>query len=232
MKKLYLFVFLTLINIGLFAKPSCSSLDKNTIPETSQQVVIVEGDKTRLPEASLTLCERKKNNWKQILPVFKAVVGKNGIAKKDAKTEGDMMTPSGIFSLGEAFGFYPVGKANLPNLKLDYRYIVDMKDINEKFVDKYIDDVSHPDYNRWVVGTTDALSFEEMRRSNNLYEFGEVINYNMNPIVKGKGSAVFIHIWRGPDKGTAGCVALNKADLLKLLMQLDKSKQPLINILP
>jgi L,D-peptidoglycan transpeptidase YkuD (ErfK/YbiS/YcfS/YnhG family) len=45
----------------------------------------------------------------------------------------------------------------------------------------------------------------------------------MDPIIKGKGSAIFIHIAKKQFKPTAGCVALNKADLLSLLATIEKN---------
>lgn len=41
-----------------------------------------------------------------------------------------------------------------------------------------------------------------------------------------------MHIWSGPDGSTAGCVALDEANLITVLQWLDKSKQPHIKILP
>jgi L,D-peptidoglycan transpeptidase YkuD (ErfK/YbiS/YcfS/YnhG family) len=49
----------------------------------------------------------------------------------------------------------------------------------------------------------------------------------MNPIVKGKGSAIFLHVWK--DRGsTVGCVAMPEEIVLKILAWLDPAKKPLI----
>jgi L,D-peptidoglycan transpeptidase YkuD (ErfK/YbiS/YcfS/YnhG family) len=48
----------------------------------------------------------------------------------------------------------------------------------------------------------------------------------------GKGSAIFLHIWSGPDGSTAGCVALDEANLLTILQWLDKAKQPRMLVVP
>jgi L,D-peptidoglycan transpeptidase YkuD (ErfK/YbiS/YcfS/YnhG family) len=50
-----------------------------------------------------------------------------------------------------------------------------------------------------------------------------VLNYNTNPVVKNKGSAIFIHIAKNNYKPTAGCVALKKGDLIKLLQTIKKN---------
>ena len=60
-------------------------------------------------------------------------------------------------------------------------------------------------------------SFEEMRRTDSLYEVGIVIGHNRSPVVKGCGSAIFFHIWRGRGIPTSGCVAMAREDLLRIL---------------
>jgi len=95
--------------------------------------------------------------------------------------------------------------------------------------DLWVDDPASPDYNRWVVrGETAALSFERLRRDDDLYQYGIVIAYNTDPVVAGRGSAIFLHLWAGPDSPTAGCVAVTKADLLKILSWLDPAANPMI----
>jgi L,D-peptidoglycan transpeptidase YkuD (ErfK/YbiS/YcfS/YnhG family) len=45
----------------------------------------------------------------------------------------------------------------------------------------------------------------------------------MNPVTKNKGSAIFIHVAKNNYKPTAGCVALKKNDLIKLLQTIKKN---------
>ena len=47
----------------------------------------------------------------------------------------------------------------------------------------------------------------------------------MNPIIKNKGSAIFIHVAKKNYKITEGCVALKKIHLLKILKSLKKSSK-------
>ena len=44
-----------------------------------------------------------------------------------------------------------------------------------------------------------------------------VLNYNMNPVIKNKGSAIFIHVAKNNFKKTEGCVAIRKLELLKIV---------------
>jgi L,D-peptidoglycan transpeptidase YkuD (ErfK/YbiS/YcfS/YnhG family) len=208
----------------------CSNLDQDqSIPADTSQVILVSTECSHDVQADLNLCEKKNNTWISIKQ-FPAVVGKNGIAAKDVKIEGDMMTPSGVYPIGTAFGYHPLAKSQIPGLKMDYRYISPTKDINHKSIDKFVDDVASFEYNSWVVGSTTANSFEEMRRQDDLYEYGLVLNYNM-PATPGKGSSIFMHIWRSAEKGTAGCVALAKPNLIQIMRWLDKDKKPMIKVI-
>ncbi|MFN8769878.1 MAG: L,D-transpeptidase [Neisseriaceae bacterium] len=210
---------------------NCTNLIASSIQATTKQVILVQSNVVHDANATIIVCEKNLNGWQQKFPTIPSVVGLNGIAQPNMKKEGDQMTPSGIFFLGEAFSYLPHIESIIPQFKMDYRYISDTKDIDGKYFDKFIDDPSNNAYNSWIVGSTNAKSYEEMRK-NTQYEFGIVINYNMNPVVKGKGSAIFMHIWKGPRVATHGCVALDKTNLIKILAWLDKTKQPQILIIP
>jgi L,D-peptidoglycan transpeptidase YkuD (ErfK/YbiS/YcfS/YnhG family) len=60
--------------------------------------------------------------------------------------------------------------------------------------DKWIDDPNSDQYNTYVKGATDAKSYENLLLKNDAYKHCMVIEYNTNPIVKGKGSAIFFHL--------------------------------------
>ena len=94
--------------------------------------------------------------------------------------------------------------------------------------DVWVDDPDSADYNRWTKrARTAASSFEEMKRNDDLYRYGIVFAYNRNPIVKGLGSAIFLHPWRACDTPTSGCVALAEKDMVSILAWLDPSRTPL-----
>lgn len=95
--------------------------------------------------------------------------------------------------------------------------------------DIWIDDVNSDDYNRWIKkGTTQAKSYEKMRRDDNLYKYGIVIEYNTNPVVKGYGSAIFFHVWGGENITTEGCVAVSEENIIKIIEWLNPQAEPLI----
>jgi L,D-peptidoglycan transpeptidase YkuD (ErfK/YbiS/YcfS/YnhG family) len=56
-----------------------------------------------------------------------------------------------------------------------------------------------------------------MKRPDHLYKYGIVIQYNSDPVVKGKGSAIFIHVQRKPKSPTAGCIAIEEHDIKNLI---------------
>jgi L,D-peptidoglycan transpeptidase YkuD (ErfK/YbiS/YcfS/YnhG family) len=159
--------------------------------------------------------EKHGENWRQVLGPFRAVAGRNGFAPPGEKREGDGKTPSGIFAVEHAFG-----EARQASTALAYRQIRDD--------DIWVDDPLSADYNRWTKkGETGARTAEEMKRHDNLYRYGIVIGYNRNPVVKGLGSAIFLHVWQGCDVPTSGCVALAEKDVIAILTRLDPSRQPL-----
>jgi len=144
------------------------------------------------------------------------VIGKKGFASPGEKREGDGRTPSGMFPLGTVFGYEPSFPTTMP-----YRQATDD--------DIWVDDVRADDYNRWFKrGTTKASSFEKMRRGDDLYKYGIVIEYNTNPVIKGHGSAIFFHIWRGKGKSTEGCVGMSQENIIKIIRWLDPASRPLV----
>lgn len=208
-----LFIYLSRNKISNTDEEGCTYLTHLKIPATTTQVIVV-----RSPggiKAQLTACEWN-NKWRASLfnHSVPAVLGKNGLAVPEEKKEGDLKTPAGLYPIQWTFGTQPL------TLQMDYRYIT--------LEDKFIDDPKHPHYNTWITGHTSATSYESMAIP--LYKMGAVINYNMNPIVAGAGSALFIHLWRSENQGTAGCVALSEPNLLQLLHWLEKKKNPYIYI--
>jgi len=71
-----------------------------------------------------------------------------------------------------------------------------------------------------------------MRRNDDLYQYGIVIEYNTDPIIKGYGSAIFFHVWAGTKSTTAGCVAVSENDIRKIISWLNPAANPVILINP
>ena len=139
---------------------------------------------------------------------YKCALGKNGIAKR--KKEGDKKTPAGLFSLGKVY----YRKDKIRNLKTKLKKIV----IKKKMA--WCDDPNNKFYNKLTF--TNDKSKEKLYRKDNLYNIIVVINYNIKPIIKNKGSAIFIHLARKNYSGTMGCIGLKKKDLLDILKTVKK----------
>ena len=57
----------------------------------------------------------------------------------------------------------------------------------------WCDDPNSKDYNK-LIELPFSYSCEKLYKSNNTYDLILVLNYNMNPVIKRKGSAIFIHV--------------------------------------
>ena len=140
----------------------------------------------------------------------KCALGKRGISNK--RREGDFITPKGKFKI---------------------KYILYRKDrikriqskIKKIIIKKYMgwcDDPLSKDYNK-LIKIPSKYSYEKLYKKDNVYDIILVLNYNMNPIVRGKGSAIFIHVAKKNYKKTEGCMALRKIHLLKIIKLLESN---------
>jgi L,D-peptidoglycan transpeptidase YkuD (ErfK/YbiS/YcfS/YnhG family) len=78
--------------------------------------------------------------------------------------------------------------------------------------DLWSDDIRDQDYNM-MVRAPHPFSHERLRRSDPMYDLVILTDWNWPYPVKGRGSAIFIHQWRGPGRPTAGCVAFRRDHL-------------------
>lgn len=141
--------------------------------------------------------------------VFPCSIGKNGFNRD--KKEGDDTTPIGEFLFREVF--YRADRITLGQLKPG----LPCRALQQN--DGWCDDINSDDYNKYIT-LPYAHNHENLWREDNIYDIIIVIGYNDNPILKGKGSAIFLHIARENYEPTAGCIALAKEDLLTIVPQL------------
>ena len=190
-----------------------------SVPAESGQALVVRPAGGSPIRVTVAAWERRDGGWTAALPGRPGVVGRTGFAEPGAKREGDGHTPSGVYPLGPAFGYDESIETGL-----DYR--------RATADDFWVDDPESPQYNRWVHGKPEARSFERLRRDDDLYRYAAVIGYNTDPVLPGRGSAIFLHVWSGPESPTAGCVALAEADVLRLLRWLDRGRRPVVVLNP
>ena len=92
----------------------------------------------------------------------------------------------------------------------------------------WCDDPKSKQYNK-LIKFPFKFSAEKFYRSDNIYDIILTLNFNSNPIIKNKGSAIFIHVAKKYYSHTKGCIALNKIDLKKIIKNINKNT--IINII-
>ena len=86
----------------------------------------------------------------------------------------------------------------------------------------WCDDPRSKKYNQ-LIYLPSKFSHEKLYKKDNSYDLVLVLNYNMSPIKKNKGSAIFIHIAKKNYRSTQGCVAIDKISLLRIISELKKN---------
>lgn len=179
--------------------------------------------------------ERKKSGsgWKQVGDAFAVVVGRSGLAWAELlngdidmtkiKQEGDGNAPAGLFPLTTSFGTGSKPEAvELPYTKLDTNT-------------ECVDDVKSTFYNRIVnrmhVGNFDWKSSEKMSTIEQ-YELGIFVAYNSYPVEKGRGSCIFLHVWKDATTATEGCTAMERRNLERIVAWASPAKNPYLVQMP
>lgn len=137
---------------------------------------------------------------------FPCALGKNGTIANGEKREGDNCTPIGIWPIRKIF--FRADKIQKPNTSFETIAI----DADFGWCDAPNDE----NYNKFVRHPYSS-SAEKLWREDDLYDICVVLGHNDNPIKKGMGSAIFLHIARENYGHTEGCVALKYEDLKFIL---------------
>jgi L,D-peptidoglycan transpeptidase YkuD (ErfK/YbiS/YcfS/YnhG family) len=175
--------------------------------------------------------------WRPVGAPIPAAVGRSGLgwgtglhpqapADGPGKREGDGRAPAGVYRLSSAFGY--AAPAEVPWIRMPY--------VQSHAGIECVDDGRSRFYNRRVDRDTipqpDWTSHEEMRRPDDLYEWGVWVDHNSDPPAPGGGSCIFLHVWGGPGVATSGCTAMAEDDLRALLAWLDPRARPVLVQLP
>ncbi|MEL6842527.1 MAG: L,D-transpeptidase family protein, partial [Bacteroidota bacterium] len=170
--------------------------------------------------------EGGSSNWKTAAEPIDIVVGKNGLGwsvhekEKQSmggpiKKEGDLKSPAGIFNLGTAFGYAETATW------LQYPYwpittaTMCIEDVQSEYYNQIIDEGEVP---------ADWSSTDHMLRKDDLYEWGIFVEHNYPEAQPKGGSCIFIHVWNPKRTGTAGCTAMDKGEVQRLMAWLDQDK--------
>ena len=147
---------------------------------------------------------------------FKCALGRAGVGKK--KIEGDNITPKGTFGIVKIY----YRSDRIKKISSKYKLIKIIKTMG------WCDDPKSRKYNQ-PIKLPSKYSHEILYRRDDIYDLILILNYNMKPTIKNKGSAIFIHVTKKNYKKTAGCIALKKADLLYLVKEIKKNTKVIIN---
>jgi D-alanyl-D-alanine dipeptidase len=244
--KIFISLAFTLTVVAACAHAHVASAKaRNRSPlSSSRQLILVTTPGWGSVRGTLRRFERKRARakWTQVGEAFEIVVGRSGLGWGDevvgskgaaskqeedegpSKREGDGRAPAGVFPLTRAFGFADARGASW--LRMPYTPLTPGVEC--------VDDTASSQYNRIVdrraVETVDWNSSERMREVGG-YAWGVVVAHNARA-VPGRGSCIFLHVWAGPEKGTAGCTAMERTNLEALLHWLDSRKRPLLVQLP
>jgi L,D-peptidoglycan transpeptidase YkuD (ErfK/YbiS/YcfS/YnhG family) len=135
-------------------------------------------------------------------------------ANQPIKQEGDGRSPAGVFALNSSFGY------EAHTFLLPFR--------NSTSEDICVDDTNSSLYNSLVtMPPIKPNSFEFMKRQDDQYKLGVVVDYNPDKIAH-NGSCIFLHVQKELNHPTAGCTSMEYEDLYKLLKWLDISKKPVL----
>jgi L,D-peptidoglycan transpeptidase YkuD (ErfK/YbiS/YcfS/YnhG family) len=185
----------------------------------SSQLITVEAARYKTTSASLRLWRREGGCWVPVAGPWTARVGWNGLA--DRRREGDGTTPTGVYTIGRVM----YGNAPDPGVRYRYRRLV--------CGDWWNEDPRSSTYNSFQHVRCGArppfrVTTPGLWQEKRAYRHFAVIEYNMRPVVPGKGSGIFLHAQTG--SSTNGCVSLPADKLVTALRWLDSAKRPRIAI--
>nr|WP_302661007.1 L,D-transpeptidase family protein [uncultured Clostridium sp.] len=179
---------------------------------SSQLITVVS---TGGSSAELTLWQKDSSgNWFEYDSMF-ARLGSGGMKSASLVYEMDMCTPTGIYSLSEAFGINSNPGSGLPYRVLDGS-------------EYWVDDENSPYYNTMQFGEPNGRwsSAEHLSSMGRSYYYSIVVDYNRWPVIPGKSSAIFLHVDVGVP--TWGCIAVEESKMVKILNWISSSANPKI----
>jgi L,D-peptidoglycan transpeptidase YkuD (ErfK/YbiS/YcfS/YnhG family) len=151
--------------------------------------------------------DRSKGRLTVMGLTFPCALGRGGVSA--SKREGDGASPRGRFPLRRVW--IRQDRMRAPGVMLP-------SCLTEPH-DGWCDDPGDARYNR-PVRLPSAASHERMWRDDDIYDIVVEIGWNDRPAIRGRGSAIFLHLARPGYTATEGCVAVSRRDMAKLLPRL------------
>ena len=219
---------LLLIFLAFTASLSAREL---SAPVDARQIVVVTTDGWDRVSGTLRRFARgdAAEPWRAVGTAVPINVGRAGMAwglglhatprSGPCKIEGDGKAPAGVFRLPSAFGYdaKPAG-VKLPYVRAQ-RGVEAVDDPRSRYYNRIVD--------RARIADADWHSSEKMLLDGEDYRFGVVVAHNPR-CQPGAGSCIFLHVWRGPGRGGAGCTAMPARDIAVLQRWLDPRAHPVL----
>lgn len=188
-------------------------------PPSARQLITVEAPSTTTTHAALRTWTRTGGCWMPAAGPYRVRVGRKGLSSN--RREGDGTTPTGTFRIGAQL----YGNAPNPGVHLLYRRL--------RCGDWWNEDPSSPTYNSFQHVTCGqkppfAGASEGMWQQPRAYPYLAVVEYNMRPVVAGRGSGIFLHAQT--EGATNGCISLRREQLVAVLRWLRPESAPVIAI--
>ena len=186
---------------------------------TATQLVTVVAPRQSSTRGTLQLWRKAGDCWVEAGGPWPTWLGGRGVSLD--RQEGDRTTPAGVFG----FGSVMYGVAPNPGVRYRYRRLV--------CGDWWVEDPRSPFYNRFhhvPCGSRPPfrVTDEDLSRSPTAYRHFAFIRYNVDPVVPGLGSGIFLHATTG--RPTLGCVSLAAPNLVTVLRWLKPASNPQIVI--
>ncbi|MCC4605509.1 L,D-transpeptidase family protein [Xanthomonas campestris] len=206
--------------------------------QQARALIVVTTPDWNSTQARLQTFTRVDGRWQPAAAGFAVALGRHGSAWGDGlhpaqpqgpqKREGDGRSPAGVFAIGPAFGYATRIDSAMPYQAMTAtHYCMDVP--------------ASPLYNRIVdaaqvgqaavAGSTEPMRLDLRTQGDGRYREGFVIAHNPDGVA-GRGSCIFAHLWRSPGQVTAGCTAMDPADMQRLLAWLKPADHPLFVLLP
>lgn len=197
--------------------PVVAPLGMASVLPGSKQLIVATGAKLGSTHGTVRIFNLTGGAWKQVLSA-PARFGTYGLVDGTKRKQGSRMTPTGIWWPGAwVWGWH---KSPPAGTLMPYRQTTDSVWWSDE----------PATYNQWVVSSR-HINGEHLVAVRTQYEYALSTGYNAPPnqVVRGRGTAIFLHVFDPPDYHnglSAGCVAISRADMIRVFQTMSPALKP------